>query len=92
MNTTIAGLMTGLALGFAGYFGGFGAFIVVAVLGLAGLIAGYLARGDVHVADYVPTRSGDGRRETSGDGRQEADRRRTGYGTAPRTEYRTRVR
>ncbi|WP_176732552.1 MULTISPECIES: hypothetical protein [unclassified Streptomyces] len=84
--------MTGLALGFAGYFGGFGAFIVVAVLGLAGLITGYLARGDVHVADYVPTRSGDGRRETGGDGRQEADRHRTGYGTAPRAEYRTRVR
>ncbi|MFE2498237.1 hypothetical protein ACFXKS_00370 [Streptomyces scopuliridis] len=94
MNTTMAGLMTGLALGFAGYFGGFGAFIVVAVLGLVGLIVGYLARGDVHVADYVPTRSGDGRRERSGEGRRPEtfEHRRTTYGTAPSTEYRTRVR
>ncbi|MFC9647095.1 MULTISPECIES: hypothetical protein [unclassified Streptomyces] len=85
MNTTMAGLMTGLALGFAGYFGGFGAFIVVAVLGLVGLIAGYLTRGDVHVTDYVPTRSGEGRRES-------LERPRSTYGTAPRTEHRTRVR
>ncbi|MFE4535290.1 hypothetical protein ACFRKB_09435 [Streptomyces scopuliridis] len=93
MNTTVVGLMTGLALGFAGYFGGFGAFIVVAVLGLVGLIVGYLARGDVHVADYVPTRSGDGRRETSGERRRETfEHRRSAYGTAPGTEYRTRVR
>jgi hypothetical protein len=85
MNTTVAGLVTGLALGFAGYFGGFGAFVVVAALGLVGLIVGYLARGDVHVSDYVPTRSGDGRRETF-------EHRRSNYGPTSRTEYRTRVR
>ncbi|MFB7269709.1 hypothetical protein [Streptomyces sp. NPDC056244] len=69
--------MTGLALGFAGYFGGFGAFVVVAVLGLVGLIVGHLARGDVHVADYLPTREGDGRWETFG-------RHRSDYATTPR--------
>ncbi|GGO99632.1 hypothetical protein GCM10012280_66520 [Wenjunlia tyrosinilytica] len=81
----MAGLLTGLALGFAGYFGGFGAFIVVAALGLVGLIVGFLARGDVHVTDYVHSRSGDGRRETF-------EPRRSGYGPASRTEYRGRVR
>jgi hypothetical protein len=79
MNTTVAGLLTGLALGFAGYFGGFGAFIVVAVLGLVGLIAGYLARGDVHVSDYLRTREDGGRR-----GRVED--RRSGFRPGPRTE------
>jgi hypothetical protein len=58
-NTTTVGLLTGLSLGFAGYFGGFGAFIVVAALGLVGLLAGHLARGDVHVSDYVHTRDAD---------------------------------
>jgi hypothetical protein len=79
MNTTVAGLLTGLALGFAGYFGGFGAFIVVAVLGLVGLIAGYLARGDVHVSDYLPARQDDRRGESVED-------RRSGFGPGSRTE------
>lgn len=85
MNATVAGLVTGLALGFAGYFGGFGAFVVVAALGLVGLIVGHLARGDVHVSDYVHTREGHGRRETF-------ERRRSDAGPAPRTERRARVR
>ncbi|WP_066952883.1 hypothetical protein [Streptomyces lushanensis] len=95
MNTTVAGLVTGLALGFAGYFGGFGAFLVVAVLGLVGLIAGYLARGDVRVSDYIPTRNGEGRQATfrNGGGRRETlGHRGSTYGTAPHSEYRTRVR
>jgi hypothetical protein len=87
MNATVAGLVTGLALGFAGYFGGFGAFIVVAAVGLAGLIVGYLVHGDVHVSDFVHAREGSGRRETF-----DRDRRRYDAGAAPRTEYRSRVR
>lgn len=58
-NTTALGLLTGLSLGFAGYFGGFGAFLVVAALGLVGLVVGHLARGDVHVLDYVRSRDRD---------------------------------
>ncbi|NEW77597.1 hypothetical protein [Streptomyces rhizosphaericus] len=86
MNTTVVGLLTGLALGFAGYFGGFGAFIVVAALGLVGLIVGHLARGDVHVTDYVRTRDGDGHRA-------ETFQRRPGsHGPTPGTEHRGRVR
>lgn len=87
MNTTVAGLLTGLALGFAGYFGGFGAFIVVAVMGLAGLIVGYLARGGVHIGDYVHTRDSDGRRESL-----TGHRSSPAPSPAPRTPDRTRVR
>ncbi|GGN34672.1 hypothetical protein GCM10012285_07000 [Streptomyces kronopolitis] len=76
MNATVVGLLTGLTLGFAGYFGGFGAFLVVAAMGLVGLIVGHLARGDVHVSDYVRKREDDGRRETF-------DRPRSTYSPGP---------
>ncbi|MEU6446030.1 hypothetical protein [Streptomyces sp. NPDC046979] len=58
MNTTTAGLLTGLALGFAGYFGGFAAFVVVAALGLAGLVVGHLAGRETHVSDFLRPREG----------------------------------
>jgi len=85
MNTTLAGLLTGLALGFAGYFGGFGAFIVVAALGLVGLVVGHLARGDVHITDYVRTRESDGHRGET------FERRRNAPGPSSRTEHKGRV-
>ena len=51
METTrwwpVAGLACGMALGFAGAFGGFGAFVVVLVLGAVGLLTGWALRGDV---------------------------------------------
>jgi hypothetical protein len=40
VNATPLALLTGLALGFAAAFGGFGAFLVVLVLGTLGLLAG----------------------------------------------------
>jgi nitrate/nitrite transporter NarK len=40
MNATQAGLLTGLALGLAGAFGGLGAFLIVLVLGAIGLLVG----------------------------------------------------
>lgn len=40
MNGTVIGLFVGLALGFAGAFGGFGAFLIVLVLGAVGLGVG----------------------------------------------------
>lgn len=45
MNGTSLGLLTGLALGFAGAFGGFAAFIIVLVLGAIGLLVGRYADG-----------------------------------------------
>ncbi len=43
MNTTLLGLVAGLALGFAAAFGGFGAFLIVLLFGAIGLgIGAYL--------------------------------------------------
>ncbi|MFI6087929.1 hypothetical protein [Streptomyces sp. NPDC051218] len=40
MSTALVGLMAGMALGFAGWFGGFGAFLLVAALGAVGFVLG----------------------------------------------------
>ncbi|GAA1071031.1 MULTISPECIES: hypothetical protein [Nocardiopsis] len=46
----IVGLAFGTALGFAAAFGGFGAFALVLLLGLAGFVAGRAYEGDVDLA------------------------------------------
>ncbi|MFE3581217.1 hypothetical protein [Streptomyces vinaceus] len=46
MSRDVLGLLVGMALGFAGWFGGFGAFLLVAALGGLGYAAGrYTERG-----------------------------------------------
>ncbi|MFD8947085.1 hypothetical protein ACFV00_34700 [Streptomyces californicus] len=45
MSMAVAGLLAGMALGFAGYFGGFGAFVLVAALGAVGFVAGRVRDG-----------------------------------------------
>ncbi|MFF1378413.1 hypothetical protein [Streptomyces sp. NPDC058308] len=40
MSTALTGLVAGMALGFAGWFGGFGAFLLVAALGAVGFVVG----------------------------------------------------
>jgi hypothetical protein len=45
VSPTALGLGFGVALGFAGAFGGFVAFIVVLVVGVAGLLAGWVIEG-----------------------------------------------
>lgn len=57
MNATTLGLLTGLALGFAGAFGGFGAFLVVLVLAALGLLVGRVLDGKLDLSQ----RSGAGR-------------------------------
>ncbi|REK86942.1 hypothetical protein DY245_29505 [Streptomyces inhibens] len=47
MSKAVIGLFAGMALGFAGYFGGFGAFLTVLGLGVVGLVAGRLMEGDL---------------------------------------------
>lgn len=47
MNGTTLGLVVGLALGFAGAFGGFAAFIIVLVLGGIGLLVGRYLDGQL---------------------------------------------
>jgi hypothetical protein len=59
MSMAVVGLMVGMALGFAGYFGGFGAFVLVAALGAVGFVVGKFVDGDVEAGDYF--RHPDGR-------------------------------
>ncbi|MFB7669267.1 hypothetical protein ACFC1R_36045 [Kitasatospora sp. NPDC056138] len=59
MSTAAVGLLAGMALGFAGAFGGFWAFLLVLVLGVAGLVAGRLLEGDLSLRDFVRPRSGE---------------------------------
>lgn len=56
MSMAIAGLFAGMALAFAGYFGGFGAFLLVAALGAVGFIAGRFLDGDLDPGDVFRRR------------------------------------
>jgi hypothetical protein len=56
MSNAALGLIVGMALGFAGYFGGFGAFLLVAALGAVGFVAGRLLDGDVELGDFFRPR------------------------------------
>jgi hypothetical protein len=53
MNATITGLLVGLALGFAGAFGGFTAFIIVLFLGIIGLVVGRLLDGQLDLSSIT---------------------------------------
>ncbi|WP_405732727.1 hypothetical protein OG607_36100 [Streptomyces sp. NBC_01537] len=52
MSNSVVGLIAGMALGFAGYFGGFAAFLLVAALGAVGFVAGRLLDGDLELGDF----------------------------------------
>jgi hypothetical protein len=56
MSMAVVGLVAGMALGFAGYFGGFGAFLLVAALGAVGFVAGRFVDGDLELGDFFRTR------------------------------------
>ncbi|MCX4732886.1 hypothetical protein [Streptomyces sp. NBC_01363] len=63
MSMAVVGMVAGMALGFAGYFGGFGAFLLVAALGAVGLVVGRLLEGDLEPGDFFRSRErGDRRR------------------------------
>lgn len=51
MSYALVGLVIGMALGFAGYFGGFAAFLLVAALGVVGLLVGRYLDGDLDLGD-----------------------------------------
>ncbi|MEU8775244.1 hypothetical protein [Streptomyces sp. NPDC048606] len=61
MSMAVAGLLAGMALGFAGYFGGFGAFLLVAALGAVGFVVGRLLDGDLEAGDLFRSRTREGR-------------------------------
>ncbi|MFJ4694283.1 hypothetical protein [Streptomyces sp. NPDC088766] len=51
MSTPYMGMIAGMALAFAGHFGGFGAFLLVAALGGLGWALGRWADGGGNVRD-----------------------------------------
>jgi len=53
MNATTLGLTSGIALGLAAAFGGFGAFLTVLVLGALGLLAGRMAEGKLDLSQLT---------------------------------------
>ncbi|MBK3647236.1 MULTISPECIES: hypothetical protein [Streptomyces] len=74
-SRAVVGLMAGMALGFAAYFGSFWAFLLVLVLGLVGLAVGRFTEGDLEPGDFVRRRDrqerfGDDRRQARGDWRR----------------------
>jgi hypothetical protein len=56
MSMAVAGMVAGMALGFAGYFGGFGAFLLVAALGAIGFTAGRFLDGDLDPGTFFRSR------------------------------------
>jgi uncharacterized membrane protein len=56
MSRAVVGLMAGMALGFAAYFGGFWAFLLVLGLGVVGLVVGRFMEGDLEPGDFVRRR------------------------------------
>ncbi|MBT2452523.1 DUF2273 domain-containing protein [Streptomyces sp. ISL-43] len=56
MSRATVGLLAGMALGFAAYFGGFWAFLLVAALGAIGMVVGRVLDGDLDVSDFVRPR------------------------------------
>jgi hypothetical protein len=62
MSMAVIGLVAGMALGFAGYFGGFGAFLLVAALGAVGYVVGKFVDGDIEPGEFFRTRDRDRRR------------------------------
>ena len=63
MSMAVIGMVAGMALAFAGYFGGFGAFLLVAALGAVGFVVGRLLEGDLELGDFFRSRErGDRRR------------------------------
>ncbi|MGI5351531.1 hypothetical protein ACQEU8_25630 [Streptomyces sp. CA-250714] len=62
MSMAFVGLIAGLALGFAGYFGGFGAFVLVAALGAVGFLVGRFLDGDLDAGEFFRGRDSERRR------------------------------
>jgi hypothetical protein len=56
MSMAVVGMIAGMALGFAGYFGGFGAFLLVAALGAVGFVVGRFLEGDLEFGDFFRSR------------------------------------
>jgi uncharacterized membrane protein YjjP (DUF1212 family) len=49
----VVGLAFGTALGFAGAFGGWGAFVIVLVLGIVGFLVGRVLIGELDLTELL---------------------------------------
>lgn len=56
MKASQVGLAFGVALGFAGAFGGIVPLVIVFVVGMAGLLVGKVIDGDFHRSPYLSGR------------------------------------
>jgi hypothetical protein len=61
-TATVIGVLAGVALGFAGAFGGWSAFVIVLVLGAVGMLVGRVVDGQLDLTPYL---GGRGRRDRS---------------------------
>ncbi|MEC3995849.1 hypothetical protein VSR01_20945 [Actinacidiphila sp. DG2A-62] len=52
MSRAVLGMLVGMALAFAGWFGGFGAFLLVAALGAVGAVVGRLIDSGVDWREF----------------------------------------
>ncbi|MEU3773834.1 hypothetical protein AB0F11_11645 [Streptomyces sp. NPDC032472] len=59
MRMAVVGMFAGMALAFAGYFGGFGAFLLTAALGAIGFVVGRFLDGDLEPGDFFRPRDRD---------------------------------
>ncbi len=57
MSLSQTGLLVGLVLGIVAVFGGFGAFLIVLVLGAIGLVIGRVLDGKLDLRAVVGTRT-----------------------------------
>lgn len=56
MRLSIVGLFAGLILGLAAAFGGFGRFLIVALLGAIGVVVGKVLDGELDLTPYLGNR------------------------------------
>jgi ABC-type sulfate transport system permease component len=57
MSTPMVGLLVGMALGLAAALGGFGAFLLVAALGVVGFLVGRFLDGDLDISELFSSRN-----------------------------------
>ncbi|GCD99550.1 MULTISPECIES: hypothetical protein [Embleya] len=57
MTTPMVGLLVGMALGLAAALGGFGAFLLVAALGVVGFLVGRFLDGDLDLGELFSSRN-----------------------------------
>lgn len=62
MSPTLVGLVTGLVLGLAWSVAGFSGFLLTALLGALGFLAGKVVAGELDLSSYVGGERADARR------------------------------